>query len=137
MPRTHSFEQTGEYPFRPVFGFSHSRGKTSSRPRKRLRKRATFSSALDGILDGKGRLSDGIGFGGVGPESSPASRPLSSWSFASVSALSFSIRASRASSSAIAWRTASLSDMFRRRQERDDLRAEFFDHRPGGREFLD
>src|SRR3990172_5949223 len=95
MPWTHSFEQTGEYPFRPVFGFSHSRGKMSSRPRKRLRKRATFSSAIEGILDGKGRPSGGIGFGRGGAKSSTASRSLSSWSFVSASVLSFSIRASR------------------------------------------
>src|SRR3990170_3483254 len=114
MPWTHSFEQTGEYPFRPVFGFSHSRGKMSSRPRKRLRKRATFSSAVEGILDGKGRPPGGTGLGGVEAESSTASRPLSSWSFASASARSFSIRASLASTTAIIRRRESRSDMGQR-----------------------
>jgi hypothetical protein len=52
------------------------------------------SSVLDGILEGKGRLSDGIGFWGVGAEKSSVSRPFSSWSLATVSSRSFSIRAS-------------------------------------------
>src|SRR4030042_3027230 len=111
MPRTHSFEQTGEYPFRPVCGFSHSRGKTSSRPRKRLRKSVTFSAWVDGALDGEGNLSDGTGFGRVEAESSTASRPLSSWSFARASVRSFSTRARRASSSEIFLRSDSRSDM--------------------------
>lgn len=69
------------------------------------------SSVLDGILDGKGRLSGGIGFWGVGADSSTASRSLSSWSFASASSRSFSTRASRASSSAILLRSDSRSDI--------------------------
>src|SRR3990172_11222142 len=42
------------------------------------------SSVLDGISDGKGRLSNEIGFGKMGAEKSSVSRPFNSWSFASV-----------------------------------------------------
>src|SRR5437773_1214280 len=45
-PCTHSFEQAGAYPFLPVLALDQSRGKTSSRPRKRLRKSDTFSAAV-------------------------------------------------------------------------------------------
>src|ERR1017187_281131 len=43
-PRTHSFPQAGEYPDFPDLAFSHRRGKTSGRPRKRSLKRRTFST---------------------------------------------------------------------------------------------
>src|ERR1017187_2587678 len=45
-PRTHSFPQAGEYPDLPDLAFSHRRGKTSGRPRKRSLKRRTFSADL-------------------------------------------------------------------------------------------
>lgn len=44
MPRTHSFAQAGAYPDLPVLRLSNLRGYTSSRPRKRERNRAIFSS---------------------------------------------------------------------------------------------
>src|ERR1700687_3476195 len=49
MPRTHSLRHTGAYPALPVLEFSHLRGKTSSRPRKRERNKVTFS-ALDSAV---------------------------------------------------------------------------------------
>src|SRR4030066_638463 len=65
-PLSHSLAEAGAYPFRPVLVFSHSFGKTSSLPRKRLRKRATFPSAVEGMLCGKGRTSGRIGVAGAG-----------------------------------------------------------------------
>ena len=48
IPFTHSLEQAGEYPERPVFLFSHRTGKTSGRPANRRRNNPIFS--IDGEL---------------------------------------------------------------------------------------
>src|SRR5216683_8167615 len=50
MPRTHSLRHTGAYPALPVFGFSHLRGKTSSRPRKSERKTVILSSLDNAVV---------------------------------------------------------------------------------------
>ncbi len=51
IPRTHSLEQTGEYPFLPVFLFSQNFGKTSVLQTKSFKKRSIFSSGVVGIFE--------------------------------------------------------------------------------------
>src|SRR5437660_8107030 len=112
MPRTHSFAQAGAYPFRPDLALLQNRGQSSSRPRKRARKRATFSADVAGT--GVGPTSE-TGAGRDGSRLATCARrdSRSVW----VSAASSFSRASLASSRAIASRIDCSGDSIFTREE--------------------